>query len=286
MRWLRFWKRESSTGEEQSAAPPIGKFGISPRTDVGAQSLPADPESAARIAALQKRREALEQELRVAEEAAEPDNQWRRQVALISEALEAVDREQATVAEVKGVPGAPLPSTPVAEVSMTMDPVATVRFRIGDTGFVYAEELDWAERGTQIARSDLHRDAGDVATLIPPDYPPDQCAALVEHLEGSLFTFATDLRDRTIEGQQMPDATLADMAEPATEFGGWLDWLGHSPVAQSRQYRLSQLRDEQNRLETERAQLLEEESKMIESIPVIRRRLADVEQQLARLTGQ
>lgn len=285
MRNLRFWKRESKSDKDHHDAPVIGKFGIGPRPDVGEFSLPDDPEIAARVNALQKRRESLANELRVAEEAGEPDNQWRRQIALVSEALEAIDRERASASNVEGSPGSPLPAIPVTDVSVAMDPVATVRFRIGGTAFVYAEDLDWAERGTQVARSDLHRDEGDIEALIPLDYPPDQRTALIQHLEGSVFTFATDLRDRSIEGQQLPEATLADLARPSEEYGDWLDWSGHSPLHQSRQYGLSQLREEQDRLEHERTQLLEEEAKMVEAIPVIRRRLADIEQQLAALTG-
>lgn len=286
MRSLRFWKRESKTEDQHAEAPVVGKFGIAPRTDLGAQSLPADPDLAARAAALQKRRKALEQELRVAGEAAEPDNQWRHQAALISEALEAIKRDHFTVSTVEGVTGAPMPPVPVTGVAVTMDPVASVRFRIGDTEFVYAEELDWAERGTQIARSDLHRESGDVASLIPPDYPSDQRAALLNHLEGSLFTFATDLRDRAIDGRPPPSATLSDLAKPSTEFGGWLDWSGNSPIAQARQIDLNRLREEQERLEAERSQLLDEEARLLDAIPVIRRRLVDVEQQLAALTSQ
>ncbi len=165
-----------------------------------------------------------------------------------------------------------------------MEPVATVQFTIGESDFVYAEELDWAERGTQIARSDLHRDQGDIGQVLPADLPADQREHVVEHLEGSLFAFASDVRDRAIEGQPLPEATLTDLARPSSEFGGWLEWSGQSPIAQARQIELNRLRAEQERLEHERTQLHEEESKMIESIPVIRRRLADVEQRLTSLT--
>ena len=285
MRRLQFWKRESASEREPVEAPVITKFGISPRTDLGVQDLPDDPEIAARASALAMRRDALLQELRIAEEAEQPNNQWRRQIALITEALESIERDRDAVDDERAPAGHALPLIPIVDVDVSLDPVAAVRFRIGETDFGYGEELDWAERGTQIARSDLHRDQGDIEQLIPADFPTGQRSALIEHLEGSLFTFATDVRDRAIEGHVQPEAALADLARPSKDIGGWLDWSGQSPIAQARQLELNRLRAEQKRMEQERAQLLEEESKVIEAIPVVRRRLADVEQKLKSLTS-
>jgi hypothetical protein len=285
MRRLQFWKRETAPEQKPVETPVIAKFGISPRTDIGVQDLPDDPDTAARASALAKRRDALLQELRIAEEAEQPDNQWRRQIALVTEALGSIERDRDAVADVHGPAGHVLPRTPISDIDVSLDPVATVRFSIGETGFKYAEELDWAERGTQIARSDLIREQGEIERLVPIDFPAEQREALIEHLEGSLFTFATDVRDRVIENQPLPGATLADLARPSEELGGWLDWSGQSPIAQARQLELHRLRAEQERLANERTQLLDEESKAMESIPVVRRRLADVEHQLSTLMG-
>jgi hypothetical protein len=284
MRRLQFWKREPPPEREQVETPVIDKFGIKPRMDLGVQALPDDPAVAARALALARRRDVLLQELRIAEEAEEPDNQWRRQIALVTEALELVEREQEALGKTDGRTGQPLPPTPITGISVSMDPVATVRFQIGETAFDYAEELDWAERGTQIARSDLQRNEGTVEALVPASFPAEQRADAIDHLEGSLFTFATDMRDRAIEDQPLPEATLADLARPSAEFGGWLDWSGQSPVDQARHLELNRLRAERERLERERTQLLEDEARTIETLPVVRRRLADVEQQLKSLT--
>ena len=284
MRRLRFWKRKAPPEQEPVEAPVITRFGISARTDLGVQDLPDDPDIAARASALAKRRDALLQELRTAEEAEELDNQWRRQVSVVTDALASIERDSEALAAQSGPAGAQLPPTPITDLNASMEPVATVRFQIGETAFVYSEDLDWAERGTQIARSDLHRDEGNVDALVPVDFPASQRADVIEHLEGSLFTFATDARDRAIEDQPLPDATLADLARPSFEFGGWLDWSGQSPVAQARRLELNRLRIEQERLEHERTRLLEEEATMMETIPVIRRRLSDVEHQLKTLT--
>lgn len=282
MRGLRFWKRDSPV-EDGAEAPVATKFGIRPRAECGISALPPDPELAVRATALLARRDALVHELLVAEEAVERDNQWRRQVALISEALESVARDRAALADVRGVPGAPVPPLPVSNMSVSLDPVATVRFQIGETALVYAEDLDWAERGHQIARSDLHLEHGEISALIPSDFSPVQRSELTRHLESSVFVFATDVRDRALNDEQLPLGTLVDLAEPSTEYGGWLDWSGQSPAAQARQLDLYRLREEQDRLESEQTKLLDEEAKMIEAIPVIRRRLADAEQQLQAL---
>ena len=282
MRRLRFWKRDSRV-EDAAQAPVATKFGIRPRADLGISALPADPVLAARATALLARRDALVQELLVAEEAVERDNQWRRQVALISEALVIVARERAALADVRGVPGETVPPLPVSTISVSMDPAVTVRFRIGETALVYAEDLDWAERGHQIARSDLHLEHGEISALIPSNFSPVQRSELARHLEGSVFVFATDIRDRALNDEQLPVGTLADLAKPSTQYGGWLDWAGQSPAAQARQLDLNQLHEEQERLEKERIHLLDEEAKMIEAIPVIRRRFADVDHQLQAL---
>ncbi len=286
MRGLRFWKRESTTEAEVDAPPATSKFGIPPRGDLGPPDLPDDPDIAAKATALHRSREALANELRVAEVAGEPDNQWRHEIGLISEALESIDRERSALGDTRPPVGQPLPPVPVTGISVDLEPAPTVSFQIGDIAFAYAEELDWAERGTQVALSDLYRERGDIAALLPRGFPPDQRPAVVEHLEGSLFTFATDLRDRALNGAVMPQTTLADLAAPSAEFGAWLDWSGQSPVAQARQIGLNRLREEVDRLENERARLLEEEAKAVESIPVIRRRLADIDQKIAALSSQ
>ena len=59
------------------------------------------------------------------------------------------------------------------EMDVTLDPVPRVSFAIGPDRFTYAEEIDWAERGTQIVRGDLVGEDIDPTSLIPSDLPAE-----------------------------------------------------------------------------------------------------------------
>src|SRR5687768_17591059 len=139
MRGLRFWKRESTTDTDAVDPPFTSKFGIQPRHDLRVPNLPNDPDIAARAAALQKRRDSLVKELRTAEEAGEPGNQWRRQIGLINEALEAIERERSALVDEHIVAGEQLPPLPIADIAVELELAPTVRFRVGDVSFVYEE---------------------------------------------------------------------------------------------------------------------------------------------------
>ena len=161
--------------------------------------------------------------------AATDENRWRAEIDLIAQAIHEIDADLAAIdATPPDPPGAELPATPITDVAVETAPVARVKFRIGDMPFSYAEEIDWAERGTQLARSELMLDAGNVEAVIPSVFPADQRQPVREHLARSLFAFASDLRDHALNNESIPQATLADLARPSTEFGGWLDWTGQS----------------------------------------------------------
>ena len=79
---FRFWKRKPAD-QPHADSPVIKKFNVSPRTDVGTQGLPADPENASRVAAMRRRRESIVNELEAARSANEPNNRWRQEIKLI-----------------------------------------------------------------------------------------------------------------------------------------------------------------------------------------------------------
>lgn len=279
MERLKFWKRKSSQATADEA-PVIKRFNIQPRTDVGAASLPSDPDRAARLVALHKRRGALVHDLSAAEEAAAEQNRWRTEVTLIDQAIEETDRDLADLGRTTPNPGAALPPTEVTDVSIETEPAIQVRFRIGDEQFIFAEEIDWAERGHQLARSELLPQSGNVAALIPTGFPADQRTDLEQHLQRSLFVLASDLRDRSLDGTALPTATLADLARPSVEFGGWLDWAGQSATQQELEAARYRLLAERERLEKERILLVEDQAKTAENLPIARRRLADIEREI------
>ncbi len=283
---LKFWRRSQPEQPAIEPIPTIKRFNIQPRTDVGTLGLPTDPEKATRLVALRKRREALAHDVESATQAATDDNRWRAEIKLIVQAIHEIDADLAAInAAQPDPPGTPLPATPITDVSVDVGPVARVRFRIGDTLFSYAEEIDWAERGTQLARSELIRDSGSAEAIIPASVPADQRPALLEHLGQSLFAFASDLRDRTLNREPLPNATLADLAQPSTEYGGWLDWLGQSAGKQEREATKSRLRFERERLMADRARLIEDQNKVAENLPIARRRLAELDREIDAITA-
>jgi hypothetical protein len=283
---LKFWRRSQPEQPAIEPIPTIQRFNIQPRTDVGTLGLPTDPEKATRLVALRKRREALVHDVESATTAATDDNRWRAEIDLIAQAIHEIDADLAAIdATPPDPPGAELPATPITEVAVEATPVARVQFQIGDIPFSYSEEIDWAERGTQLARSELMLDQGDVEAIIPSSFPADQRQSVHEHLVRSIFAFASDLRDRAMNNESITPATLADLARPSTEYGGWLDWTGQSAAYQERETTKARLRSDRERLMDDRARLIEDQNKIVENLPIARRRLAELDREIEAITA-
>jgi hypothetical protein len=284
MERFKFWQRGKQAPSSEEP-PVIKRFNIQPRTDTSPVGSPADPDQATRLAALRRQREAVLSEVAAAEAALAENNRWRAEIELIEQAIAETDEDLAALDHRSAPAGRQLPATPVSDLSVEVEPVARVRFRIGDEQFDYVEEIDWAERGTQIARSELIRQSGDPAALVTD--PPDSAERdrLADHLERSLFVFATDLRDRALAGEQLPAATLSDLARPSAEFGAWLDWSGNSPIRQRIEIERNRLEAERARLAGERQALIEDQEKMVELVPIARRRLLELDRIIDAITA-
>jgi hypothetical protein len=276
---IKFWKSKEPAPTAEPV-PVIRRFNIHPRTDIGTLGLPSDPDRAARLVALRKRREALVHDVTSAEEAGTAHNRWRTEIALIEQAMAETERDLQEIGTSVAPAGTALPSTRITDIRCDIEPVVRVRFRIGGTEFAYAEEIDWAERGHQLARSELVCEYGTIDELIPEDFPTSERADVYVHLERSLFAFASDIRDRTLNEQKMPSATLADLAKPSLEHGGWLDWTGQSAIHQTQEVERNRLLGEMDRLQTERTRLIEDEAKTAERLPIARRRLAELDREI------
>lgn len=281
----KFWEKPSGQPVQPPPAPEQPRrFSARPRTDLINPAAAADPAKAEALARLKRRREAVLFDVEQSEMAASEDNVWRQRVALIDEALAAVRVDRERLLAERTPPGVALEPMPIEEIGVSEGPPPSVAFRIGGERFAYEEEIDWAERGFQLARSELQLRSGDPAALLPAGIEGAAREALLEHLTGSLFVFASDLRDRALAGQPLPDgATLADLARPDTEHGGWLDWHGHSPEGTRRQIRLRELDAEERRLLEERARELEEMARLADRLPIALRRLADLDAEIAAL---
>jgi hypothetical protein len=274
---FKFWKKAAPNESTPQTPSALTRFNVTPRQDTATAQAIDDPAIASKLRSLQRRRESLQQEVNAALDASQDSNRWRAEIALIDQAMTEIDADMEALPASSGPPGRNLDPLPISVISFTSEPVVSMQIQIGDHRFALAEDLDWAERGFQLARSDIHIDSGDFSWVSNDE-------SLQEHLLASLIVYATDARDRIIEGEPVPEASLADLAQPSPEFGSWLDWHGNSPFNQHREIQLQAMRVERHRLEQERATLIEEEVKTAESLPFAQRRLREVEAEIESLT--
>lgn len=287
-RW-RFWEKD----DEPAGTPTVPQ--TRPRTAIvgsrphppepGAAPMLSEPERQRRIAALRRRREAILFDVERAELALQPENPWQERITLLDDALGTVAADRQRLAAQTPGPTFPIPPIPISDFRATNAEPAEVSFRIGDELFDFAEDVDWDERGGAVLRGQLRQIAGDASRLVPINTPPDLRTALAQHLTDSVVAFATDLRDRALAGKPMPAATLTDLAQPCPECGGWRDWHGRCPACLQRDWRRRQLDAEAQRLRGERAKEAEERHRWAERLPVARKRLADVDAEIAALGG-
>ena len=282
-RW-RFWEQRSDAGSTEPPPSPaiVGK----PPHRPSRRPAPASPDPATqdRLTQLRKRRELVAFDLERAESATRPDNPWQERIDLLAESIAGVEADLAALAALPPEPSFPLPETPITGIEATAGEPAAVRFAIGPERFLFEEETDWDQRGGPRVRGDLRQRTGDAAALLPPDTPPDRRDALAAHLADGLSVFATDLRDRALDGEPLPASpTLADLARPCPECGGWRDWRGHCDACARRAWQRQTLRQELARFDAERTAEAEDRHTWTERLPIARRRLADVDAQIARV---
>jgi hypothetical protein len=166
------------------------------------------------------------------------------------------------------------------------EPVS-VAFTIGPERFRWEEEIDWDQRGGPVVRGQIVQRSGNAAALVPPEVPIERRGELERHLAESASVFALDLRDRALDGEPLPERpTLADLARPCPVCGDWLDWHGHCDTCATRAYRRQTLRAEAARLAQERDDEEEDRHKWSERFPVARKRLADLDADIARLEAR
>jgi len=279
----KFWETVQPEEETPPATAPAGRFNVRPRTDLVGGALPADQAAASRVSALRKRRDEVLFDVEEATLAGETVNPWLSRVATIEEATRAVEADLAGIARPDAAgPGLALPSTAVMVAAITDAPSPLVTIRVGATEIVYVEDLDWSERGHQLARTELHLELGDPSSLVPPSVGEDHRAELVEVLGDSLFRLATEARDAsTVKRAMPPSRPLSALAVPDDEFGGWVDVTGSSPRRRAHAVRVAELTAELERLRTERDKELEEMARWRERLPIAQRRLRDVDEQIA-----
>ncbi len=247
-----------------------------------APRLRPDPSVAEQRDAYERRRIGLQFDIDQGELASTPDNPWTHRIELLSEALVNVEEDLRQAEQVAPGPYHPVPATPITDIRVERGDGIALAFRIGDEAFAFEEVLDWAERGTQIARPELVQIAGDVGSLVPANTPAELIDPLRQHLRDSVITFAIDLRDRTLDEEPLPATpTLADFASPCKECGGWTDWMGHCDSCSTRKARAQELFRERTHLLKERANEAEERHRLADRLPLARHRMRDLENEIA-----
>jgi len=291
MAWWRFWEHDEAS--EQSREQPaqrtatVGTVPVPPAHRDPAPTAPAGDRTTHQLEHLRKRREGIRFDLERAEEANLPGNPWDERVALLTDTLAIVDADLAALDRFDRQTSIPMPPTPTAGIVVTNDAQVDVRFSIGGELFHFAEEIDWDERGGPEVRGDLRFQSGAIDRVVPDQVPSDRRDALIGHLTDSVQVFATDLRDRVLDGLPLPvSPTLADLARPCPVCGGWQDWRGNCNACTQRSWQRQQLRAEAERLRTEQTMEEEERHRWAERLPIARRRLADIDGDIANLESQ
>ncbi len=240
-----------------------------------------------RLERLRRQRTAILFDIEQGELAVSPENPWLDRIALLGEAMDTVSQDARAAQQVTPGLFSPLPPDPITIDTVEDDgEIATVAFTVGGESFRYAEEPDWADRSRVVTRGELQRKQGNPAALIPSAVPETLRDALDDHLTGSLFVFASELRDNMLDGEAQPDnPRLSDLASPCPVCGGWTDWRRTCQNCARRNARLMELKREETRLLDERAREAEERRRLMEGLPLARKRLRDVDAEIQRATS-
>lgn len=240
-----------------------------------------------RLLRLLKRRAELAYDLEQSERALQPVNRWTERLDELSAAIAQAeaDLEALKPPAPRDLPP-PLPPSPVEVIAASSGSPAQVVVRIAGETFAWREEVDWSERGHQIAPSRLLRHRGDPASLAPASLPDHLREQLVERLSASLDQLAEDLLGALAAGGSLPSLTLADLARPCPSCGGWQDLRGRCPICTGLAWRRQQLQADVRRLRKERDATLADLQRARDRLPVIRRQLAEVEADIAALRAK
>ncbi len=282
----RFWERPAEPSRPDADATPTMPRRTAPageiiRPEVAAPR-PGGPDPQ-RLATLRRRRDGMLFDVDQSELAAQPENPWRERMALLEETQRQVQAELAGLTAPR-LERPSFPATTVAIDEVRWEDPASILFAIGDEHVSYGSEIDWAERGTYVSRNELTLQNGDPSGLIPETFPEELRDLATERLTEALFIFASDLRRRAESDEPLPsNVTLDQIIGICPECGDWLAWGGYCPTCTALAQQRQALSEEATRLGIEIQQEEEDRAKLADRLPVVRRRLAEIESEIARL---
>ena len=275
----KFWeRREPDARQPQRRTAPAGEI---PRPDPDEPAVVYDPQ---RLNALRRRRDALIFDVEQSELATRPDNPWLARIDLLDETRRSVEAELDLVEPLPLPPRPEFESKPIRIDTVRWEDPAIVSYLVGNDRIEFVSELDWAERGAYVARNELIYESGDLDRLLPGELPIEMVIETRERLEEALFIFASDLRRRAEQDEPMPrDVTLDLVIQVCPVCGDWRSWGGYCPTCTEIDQRKERLRKEIERLRSDASAEREEREKLADRLSVARRRLADTDQEIARI---
>lgn len=239
------------------------------------------------MARLLRRRDELRYDLSLSEQALRPENRWTER---LRELDAAIGELEGRIAELDPAPSpSPEPELPPVPVEVAVEPEetpATVTLTIAGMPLRWVEEIDWAERGHQLAPARLRRSEGEVAEVLRAVGYRMPSPALLETLAASLELVAADALSAARRERVWTPVALANLARPCDRCGGWRDVRGRCPTCAAREWERQQLLLERNRLRQERNEVFRDWQRARDRLPVIQRQLAEVEAEIRQLEAK
>lgn len=279
-RW-RFWDKPNTEGSAETPTDAEPREGTTERP---AGNVVIRDAERRRLYRLLQRKANIEYDIAAAHSAFLPENRWTERIDQLSDAIQQAEQDiAASVPEPSTAPPVELPPTPVEIIEVSTREPVSVRLGIGAHQILYREEIDWAERGHQLALPQLTHAEGDIEPLLP-DLPPEiERERFIEHLRNSLSIIADEALERSVDNEPLPAFTLADLARPCPRCGGWIDPKGRCPRCAQLYWQLRGIREDRDRLIKELNDVREDLARIKDRLPVFNRQLIDVEADIQKL---
>ena len=237
-----------------------------------------------RIGELRRRRAGLLFDIEQGELAQEPENPWQERIALLQESLATIAADRTRLDSEPPEPTWPVPPLPLTDLTVSTDEPARVAFAIDGQPFSFAEASDWDNRGGMVVRGDLRRTSGDPAGIAVGTTAGAPPASWLPLLDAALTAFALAVRDAALAGTDRPrSTTLRDIIREDDEAGGWRNVHGTSNVRVRRAWQRQELRADEARLREELTREQEERRTLVDRLPVARKRLSVLDDELRGL---
>lgn len=272
MHRLNFWRRDAQAERASNAASP------------SALTYPIRDAERRRLTRLLTRRTNLEYDLSRAESAYLPHNRWTERIEQLDDAIaQANDDIAQLVPQPSDIPTTRLAPEPITVEIVSIAEPAEILLHTGGITLDYREEVDWAERGHQLALPVLALFQGDVRGLIPEALDAAAHEQLAGHLRNSFSIIANEALERATDAEPLPELTLADLTRPCPQCGGWLDPKGRCPACARLDWQRDEIAVAAERLAHERSEIVAEMEQARERLPVVRRQLQEVDHDIAEL---